>query len=220
MIRYIKTSYPAMEVIGGNVVTSTQVMHLIEAGVDAVRVGMGAGSVSTSQLIKAVGRAQCSAIYHTVSCVASHRVASCRSASHRIASHHVASRRIVSHFIALRYRPLSAQQSPKLAHHAFSSRQAKICNRYGIPVIADGGLKSSGAVMKALAMVRACGHVGMWACGHVGMWACGHVGLWACGRLGMWACGHVDMWNVGIWACGHVGMWACGHVCMWTCGLC
>jgi IMP dehydrogenase len=63
--QYIKQTHPQVEVIGGNVVTTRQLKNLLEAGVDSVRVGMGVASVSTSQMVKAVGRAQLSAIYNT-----------------------------------------------------------------------------------------------------------------------------------------------------------
>uniref|UniRef100_K3WPY9 Inosine-5'-monophosphate dehydrogenase n=1 Tax=Globisporangium ultimum (strain ATCC 200006 / CBS 805.95 / DAOM BR144) TaxID=431595 RepID=K3WPY9_GLOUD len=65
LVKYIKATHPSVEVVGGNIVTMKQLHHLLEAGVDSVRVGMGVGSVSTSQMVKAVGRAQLSAIYNT-----------------------------------------------------------------------------------------------------------------------------------------------------------
>lgn len=98
LVKHIKSSFPSVDVIGGNVVTMTQVRHLLEAGVDALRVGMGVASVSTSQMIKAVGRAQLSAIYNT----------------------------------------------------------ALIANEFGVPVIADGGISTSGAAIKALALGASC----------------------------------------------------------------
>jgi len=92
-VRRIKAAYPALPVVAGNVVTAEGTRDLIEAGADAVKVGVGAGSICTTRIVAGVGVPQLSA------------VADCAEAA----------------------RP------------------------YGIPIIADGGIKYSGDIVKALA---------------------------------------------------------------------
>ena len=92
-IRKIKLAYPAIELIAGNIATSQATSALIEAGVDAVKVGMGPGSICTTRVIAGIGVPQITAIYNC-------------------------------------------------------SQAAK---PFGVPVIADGGIKYSGDITKAIA---------------------------------------------------------------------
>ena len=61
-VRAIKKAYPELPVIGGNVATAAGTRHLIDAGADAVKVGVGPGSICTTRVVSGVGAAQFSAV--------------------------------------------------------------------------------------------------------------------------------------------------------------
>ena len=92
-IRSIKTSFPGIELIAGNIATAEAAEALIKAGADAIKVGIGPGSICTTRVVAGVGVPQISAI------------AQC----------------------------------------------ARVARKYDIPIIADGGVKYSGDVTKAVA---------------------------------------------------------------------
>jgi IMP dehydrogenase len=92
-IRRIKKGWPNLPIIAGNVVTEKGTRDLIEAGADAVKVGVGAGSICTTRVVAGAGMPQLSAIFEC----------------------------------------------------------AREAHRHDVPVIADGGLKYSGDIVKALA---------------------------------------------------------------------
>ena len=92
-VRKIKAAYPDLQVIAGNVATGEATKSLIEAGADAVKVGIGPGSICTTRVVAGIGVPQITAVMD-----------------------------------------------------AFA-----VAKEYGIPIIADGGIKYSGDMTKALA---------------------------------------------------------------------
>ena len=61
-IKMIKKEFPTVDVIGGNVATAEGALELVKAGVDAVKVGMGPGSICTTRIIAGIGVPQITAI--------------------------------------------------------------------------------------------------------------------------------------------------------------
>jgi IMP dehydrogenase len=61
-VRWVKEHYPDLQVIGGNIATGAAARALLEAGADAVKVGIGPGSICTTRIIAGVGVPQISAV--------------------------------------------------------------------------------------------------------------------------------------------------------------
>ena len=61
-VRWIKRHYPDSQVIGGNIVTGEAARSLVEAGTDAVKIGIGPGSICTTRVVTGVGVPQITAI--------------------------------------------------------------------------------------------------------------------------------------------------------------
>jgi IMP dehydrogenase len=61
-IKLIKKTFPKIELIAGNIATKSGAQHLIEAGVDGIKVGIGPGSICTTRIISGVGVPQLTAI--------------------------------------------------------------------------------------------------------------------------------------------------------------
>ncbi len=61
-VRWVKKNYPGVQVIGGNIATGAAALALVEAGADAVKVGIGPGSICTTRIVAGVGVPQITAI--------------------------------------------------------------------------------------------------------------------------------------------------------------
>ena len=61
-VRWVKKHYPQVDVIGGNIATGAAALALVEAGADAVKVGIGPGSICTTRIVTGVGVPQIMAI--------------------------------------------------------------------------------------------------------------------------------------------------------------
>ncbi len=66
-VRWVKRQYPQVEVVGGNIATGAAALALCEAGADAVKVGIGPGSICTTRIVAGVGVPQITAIDNVAS---------------------------------------------------------------------------------------------------------------------------------------------------------
>lgn len=74
MVKYIKKTYPKIDVVAGNVATAEAVEFLAKAGADAVKVGIGPGSICTTRVVAGVGLAQFSAITECAKACVTHKI--------------------------------------------------------------------------------------------------------------------------------------------------
>lgn len=63
-VRWVKKTYPHIQVIGGNIATAKAALDLVAAGADAVKVGIGPGSICTTRIVAGVGVPQLTAIHN------------------------------------------------------------------------------------------------------------------------------------------------------------
>lgn len=68
-VKYIKSRYPQISVVGGNIATADAARDLVEAGADAVKVGIGPGSICTTRIVTGVGVPQITAVANVVEAV-------------------------------------------------------------------------------------------------------------------------------------------------------
>ncbi|WP_348944176.1 IMP dehydrogenase [Chitinibacter sp. FCG-7] len=69
-VRWVKTHFPQVQVIGGNIATGAAAKALVEAGADAVKVGIGPGSICTTRIVAGVGVPQISAVANVAEALA------------------------------------------------------------------------------------------------------------------------------------------------------
>ena len=68
-VTWVKKNFPDVQVIGGNIATGEAALDLIKAGADAVKVGIGPGSICTTRIVAGVGVPQISAVDHVCEAV-------------------------------------------------------------------------------------------------------------------------------------------------------
>ena len=73
-VRWVKKNFPQVDVIGGNIATGAAALALVEAGADAVKVGIGPGSICTTRIVAGVGVPQITAIDNVATGAGRHRV--------------------------------------------------------------------------------------------------------------------------------------------------
>jgi len=69
-VRWVKTNFPQVDVVGGNVATAAAAKALVDAGADAVKVGIGPGSICTTRIVAGVGVPQISAVSNVAAALA------------------------------------------------------------------------------------------------------------------------------------------------------
>jgi len=69
-VKWVKSNYPQVEVIGGNIATSTAARALVDHGADGVKVGIGPGSICTTRIVAGVGVPQITAIDNVATALA------------------------------------------------------------------------------------------------------------------------------------------------------
>ncbi|QZA76428.1 IMP dehydrogenase [Deefgea tanakiae] len=69
-VKWVKTNFPQVQVIGGNIATAAAALALVEAGADAVKVGIGPGSICTTRIVAGVGVPQISAVANVAEALA------------------------------------------------------------------------------------------------------------------------------------------------------
>ncbi|MEJ8837284.1 IMP dehydrogenase [Ramlibacter sp. AN1133] len=69
-VRWVKQNYPQVDVVGGNIATGSAARALVEAGADAVKVGIGPGSICTTRIVAGVGVPQITAIDNVATALA------------------------------------------------------------------------------------------------------------------------------------------------------
>lgn len=73
-VRQIKTQFPEVDVIGGNVATAEAALALAKAGADGIKVGIGPGSICTTRIVTGIGVPQISAVANVVEALASYQI--------------------------------------------------------------------------------------------------------------------------------------------------